>query len=143
MTDVFSEETRSRIMSRVHSYDTKPELIVRSIIHRMGYRFRVHQDKLPGSPDIVLTRHKKVVFVHGCFWHGHKHCSRAKRPSSNESFWNLKLDKNIERDKNQQKELRRMGWRYLIIWQCEINKLDSLKQKISNFLINACCQGGQ
>lgn len=121
-------------MSRVRSYDTEPELKVRSIVHRMGYRFRIHQDKLPGNPDIVLAKHKKVIFIHGCFWHSHKGCPRSKRPTSNISFWQDKLDKNQERDRRVQKELQHLGWKYLVIWQCEIKKTEKLKKKIENFL---------
>jgi len=134
MIDVFSSEKRSRIMSRIRSYDTEPELKMRSIVHRMGYRFRIHQDKLPGNPDIVLAKHKKAIFIHGCFWHGHKGCPRSKRPTSNISFWQDKLDKNQERDKRVQKELRHLGWKYLVIWQCEIKKTERLKKKIESFL---------
>lgn len=136
MIDVFSSEKRSRIMSRVRSYDTEPELKVRSIVHRRGYRFRIHQDKLPGNPDIVLSKHKKAIFIHGCFWHSHKGCPRSKRPTSNFSFWQDKLDKNQERDKRVQKELQHLGWKYLVIWQCEIKKDDRLQKKIENFLKN-------
>lgn len=123
-------------MSRIHSYDTKPELLVRSHVHRMGYRFRVHQEKLPGNPDIVLAKHKKVIFIHGCFWHGHKGCRRSKRPASNESFWRIKLDKNIERDKRQREELKKLGWKYLIIWQCEANNESRLQTKLVKFFRN-------
>jgi DNA mismatch endonuclease (patch repair protein) len=136
MTDVFSADKRSRIMSRIRGYDTEPELKIRSLIHRMGYRFRVHQDKLPGNPDIVLNKYKKVIFIHGCFWHGHKGCIRSKRPTSNISFWQNKLDKNIARDKRVRRELRNLGWRYLVIWQCEVKKGDKLQKKIENFLKN-------
>ncbi len=93
--DAFSREKRSQIMSRVSGKNTKPELIVRSQLHKLGYRFRLHRKDLPGKPDITLPKHKKVIFVHGCFWHGHTDCRRSKRPTSNEKFWNEKLDKNI------------------------------------------------
>jgi len=105
MTDVFSQEKRSWIMSRVKGRDTKPEILVRSFIFRMGFRFRLHRRDLPGTPDIVLPRHGKVIFVHGCFWHGHKRCPRSKRPTTNENFWNKKLDGNIKRDKRYRREL--------------------------------------
>jgi len=134
MPDVFSKEKRSRIMSRVKGRNTKPEILVRSMIHRMGYRFRLHRRDLPGNPDIVLPRHKKVVFVHGCFWHGHKGCKRSARPSSNKAFWKKKLDGNIERDKRKRRELRRLGWEYLIIWQCELRRPDRVRRKLDRFL---------
>jgi len=133
MADIFSTEKRSIIMSRIHGYDTTPELIVRSIVHRMGYRFRVHQDKLPGNPDIVLHKLKKVIFIHGCFWHGHKNCPRSKRPTSNIPFWTNKLDNNLQRDKKKLRELKSLGWKYLIIWQCQIKNNEHLKIKIRRF----------
>jgi DNA mismatch endonuclease (patch repair protein) len=89
---------------------------------------------LPGNPDIVLPKHKKIIFVHGCFWHGHKRCSRSKRPSTNKKFWNEKLSKNIERDKRNQRKLRKLEWTPLVIWQCQIKDLDNLSKKISRFL---------
>jgi DNA mismatch endonuclease (patch repair protein) len=134
VADVFSTQKRSQIMSRIRGYDTKPELIVRSIVHRMGYRFRLHLEDLPGNPDIVLPRHNKVIFIHGCFWHGHRGCQRSKRPTTNVAFWQEKLDKNIQRDQRQQKELRKLGWKYLVIWQCEMNRPNRIRKKIKRFL---------
>jgi DNA mismatch endonuclease (patch repair protein) len=134
MVDVFSTEKRSQIMSLIRGYDTKPELIVRSILHGMGYRFRIHQDKLPGNPDIVLRKYSRVIFVHGCFWHGHKGCLRAKRPATHKAFWADKLDKNIARDKTQQRQLKTLGWKYLVIWQCEVDKKHKLRTKLMRFL---------
>lgn len=134
MTDVFSKEKRSWIMSRVKGRDTGPEMLVRSFVHRMGFRFRVHRRDLPGNPDIVLPRHGKVIFVHGCFWHGHKRCPRSKRPATNKGFWNKKLDANIERDKRFREELRRMGWKSLVIWQCETRNPEHLLEKLKRFL---------
>ena len=134
MTDVFSKEKRSWIMSRVKGRDTKPEILVRSLVHLMGFRFRIHRRDLPGNPDIVLPRYGKVIFVHGCFWHGHKRCPRSKRPSTNKGFWNKKLDENIERDKRFRRKLRRMGWKVLVVWQCEIRKPEKLLGKLERFL---------
>ena len=134
MTDVFSQEKRSWIMSRVKGRDTKPEILVRSFIFRMGFRFCLHRRDLPGTPDIVLPRHGKVIFVHGCFWHGHKRCPRSKRPTTNENFWNNKLDGNIKRDKRYRRELRQMGWKVLIIWECETKSPEKLLQKLERFL---------
>lgn len=134
MTDVFSPEKRSRIMGRVKGRDTKPEILVRSSVHKMGYRFRVNVRRLPGNPDIVLQRHKKVIFVHGCFWHGHEGCPRSKRPTTNVEFWNRKLDLNIERDKRFESELISQGWKVLVIWQCETRKPDELLGKLEGFL---------
>ncbi|MFU8858363.1 MAG: very short patch repair endonuclease [Deferrisomatales bacterium] len=134
MTDVFSKEKRSWIMSRVKGRDTKPEVLVRSFVHRMGFRFRIHRRDLPGSPDIVLPRHKKVIFVHGCFWHGHKRCRRAKRPTTNEGFWNQKLDGNVKRDMRFRRRLRQIGWEVLVVWQCEIRSPEKLLRKLEGFL---------
>lgn len=134
MTDVFSQEKRSWIMSRVQGRNTKPEMLVRSFVFRMGFRFRLHRRDLPGTPDIVLPRHRKVIFVHGCFWHGHKSCQRSKRPTTNESFWNNKLDGNIERDKRYRREIRKMGWKVLIVWECETKRPVKLLRKLERFL---------
>lgn len=134
MADWFSKEKRSWIMSRVKGRDTKPEILVRSAVHRMGFRFRVHRRDLPGNPDIVLTRHGKVIFMHGCFWHGHRRCSRSKRPTTNVVFWNQKLDANIERDKRCRRALRRMGWQVLVVWECETRKPIDLLRKLERFL---------
>lgn len=119
-------------MSRIRGKDTKPEKIVRSMLHEMGYRFRLHRRDLPGNPDIVLPKYKKVIFVHGCFWHGHKGCPRSKRPTSNKKFWSEKLRKNIERDKQNQKKLKELGWDYFTIWQCQIKK--SSDENLGNIL---------
>lgn len=134
MADVFSREKRSWLMGRVKGRDTKPEVLVRSMIHRMGFRFRLHRKDLPGKPDIVLPKYKKAVFIHGCFWHGHKGCSRAARPTSNVDFWNRKIDGNIKRDANAQKELRGMGWKILVIWQCRIRDMAALQKRLEGFL---------
>ncbi|MBA3572860.1 MAG: DNA mismatch endonuclease Vsr [Pyrinomonadaceae bacterium] len=134
MTDMFSKEKRSWIMGRVRGGDTKPEIQVRSIIHRMGFRFRLHRRELPGKPDIVLPRHGKVIFVHGCFWHGHKRCTRSKRPTTNMGFWNRKLDMNIKRDKISQRKLRSKGWKVMVVWQCETRRPRKLLGKFEKFL---------
>lgn len=134
MTDIFSTQKRSWIMSRIKGFDTKPEMIVRSFVHRMGFRFRVHRRDLPGNPDIVLPRLGKVIFVHGCFWHGHKRCHRSKRPTTNSTFWNKKLDANMERDKIFRRELIKMGWKVLVVWQCNTNNPTYLLEKLERFL---------
>jgi DNA mismatch endonuclease (patch repair protein) len=117
VADKFTPEERSRVMSRVKGRDTKPERIVRSLLHSLGYRFRLHRRDLPGKPDIVLPKYRKVVFVHGCFWHGHESCPRAARPTSNVEFWNTKIDSNIRRDQSAQEELAKLGWSCFIVWQ--------------------------
>lgn len=132
--DVFDAEKRSWIMSRVKNKNTKPELMVRSIIYHLGYRFRLHRSDLPGKPDIVLSGCRKVIFVHGCFWHGHEECKRSARPSTNISFWEEKLNKNIEHDKQHLKQLRENGWDALVVWQCELKDVDRLIEKLQRFL---------
>jgi DNA mismatch endonuclease (patch repair protein) len=101
----------------------------------MGYRFRLNVKTLPGKPDIVLPRHRKVVFVHGCFWHGHEGCGRSKRPQTRPEFWNKKLDENIQRDARVQEELSRLGWNVLVVWQCETGKQEELQAKLERFMI--------
>jgi DNA mismatch endonuclease (patch repair protein) len=134
MTDVFSDEKRSWVMSCVHSKDTSPELKVRSLAHRLGYRFRLHRKDLPGKPDIVFPLGKKVIFVHGCFWHGHD-CARGKRiPKTNSKYWIGKIRKNIERDAKNQAELTSLGWNVFVVWECETKDLAELACKISKYL---------
>ncbi len=135
MSDVFTKEQRSRIMSRIAGADTKPELLVRKVLHAMGYRFRLHNKKLPGKPDIVLSRHKKVIFVHGCFWHGHEGCHRSARPASNQAFWEKKLSGNTERDKRNLLELKGLGWKVLIVWACETKDQDRLTSLLGRFML--------
>lgn len=134
-TDVFTPEKRSEIMSRVKSKDTKPELFVRSLLHTMGYRFRLHRKDLPGSPDIVLPKHRTAIFVHGCFWHQHPGCPRATLPQRNAEFWKKKLEGNVERDSRAQQRLKELGWNVLILWQCEIKRnADALPKKLNEAL---------
>ena len=133
--DILTPQKRSWIMSRIHDRDTRPELLVRSAIHRMGFRFRLRGRDLPGKPDIVLPRFKKVIFVHGCFWHQHQGCASAKRPRTNKKFWNQKLDVNIARDKEASKECRKMGWKVLILWECEIERKQRLIRRLQKFLL--------
>jgi DNA mismatch endonuclease, patch repair protein len=134
MTDIFSSAKRSCIMASIHSHDTKPELLVRSIVHRMGFRFRLSGAGLPGRPDLVFPRLKKVIFVHGCFWHSHHNCSRASVPSSNKVFWERKLSGNELRDKHNYRRLNKLGWSYRVVWQCQILSDDRLFSKIKSFL---------
>lgn len=134
MADVFTKSKRSHIMARVHSKDTTPELIVRSTLHRLGYRFSLSPKKLLGKPDIVLSRFHKLIFVHGCFWHQHKGCKASERPSSNSDYWNKKLDRNVLRDKKNTTSLRKAGWDVLIIWECQIRRETILLNKLESFL---------
>ena len=121
-------------MSHVSGKNTKPELVVRSLLHKMGYRFRLYRKDLPGKPDITLPKYKKVIFVHGCFWHGHTDCPRSKRPTTNKKFWREKLDKNRERDKASIDNLKELGWDVLVVWTCEVNNVFKLKSKLLSFL---------
>lgn len=136
MPDKFTPQKRSAIMAHVKNRNTAPELIVRKLLHRKGYRFRLHRKDLPGKPDIVLTKYRTVIFVHGCFWHSHPSCSRAARPQSNVEFWNEKLDKNQRRDALAYDKLESMGWRILVIWQCETKNLETLDTIIDAFFDN-------
>jgi len=130
MTDHVSQKQRSRNMAAVRSSDTMPEKTVRSILHGLGLRFRLHQKDLPGKPDIVLKRHSTVVFVHGCFWHGHN-CPRGKAPTTRPEFWIPKLRRNYERDVDNAKRLRVQGWHVLTVWECELRNLDRLKKRLA------------
>lgn len=120
-------------MSAVRSKDTLPEMLVRRMAHGMGYRYRLHVRDLAGKPDLVFPKYRKVIFVHGCFWHGH-HCERGRRPSSNTAFWNTKLDRNLERDRLQQADLKDLGWDILIIWECETRNAMELRSRLRSFL---------
>lgn len=132
--DRYTKADRSRIMSRVRARDTQPELIVRSTLHRLGFRFRLHRSDLPGKPDIVLPKFRKVIFVHGCFWHQHQGCSKATRPHTNSEFWNAKLDRNIGRDLENYAALVSLSWESLVIWECETRQTDRLIQRLMDFL---------
>lgn len=118
MVDVYTKAKRSELMSRIRSRDTRPERLVRSTLHRLGYRFRLHRADLPGKPDIVLPRYSAVIFVHGCFWHRHAGCSYAVLPSSNRVFWSKKLNGNRRRDRLSVQKLRGDGWRVAVLWEC-------------------------
>ena len=128
-------EQRSRNMSAIKSKNTKPEIAVRKLLHSMGYRFRLHRKDLPGSPDIVLPKYKTVIFVHGCFWHRHENCKYASTPKTRKEFWNKKFNDNILRDKKNLEILSSLGWKIIIIWECEIrNKKINLEQIIKNVI---------
>lgn len=118
MSDVHSPEQRSYNMSRIRSTNTKPELLVRSLVHRMGYRFRLHRKDLPGKPDLVLPRHRKVIFVHGCYWHMHRCRYGRVVPKTNTEFWQNKRQGNVKRDQRNLKQLRQDGWQVLVLWEC-------------------------
>ncbi|SRR6266404_94370 len=134
MADVFTPEKRSAIMARIKGRNTKPEILVRKLVHSLGYRFRLHQNMILGKPDLVLPRHQKIIFVHGCFWHGHVRCSRAGLPSTNIEFWEKKILANRKRDASVKGKLNRSGWQILIIWQCQTKNIESLTERLKCFL---------
>lgn len=133
MTDIFSPEKRSSIMSKIRGKNTDPEIKVRRLIFSMGYRYRLHRKDLPGCPDIVFPGRKKVIFVHGCFWHGHG-CRKSLLPETNRAIWWAKLEKNKLRDAENLDKLQNCGWESLVIWQCQLKEIQSLKLIIKNFL---------
>jgi len=133
MADVHSGEIRSFNMSRIRGKDTKPEMKVRSFLHRAGFRYQLHAKKLPGRPDLVLTRYNTVVFVHGCFWHCHDDCSYFRLPKSNRKFWKDKLGQNKVRDEANEAKLKEMGWNVIVLWECELrgdNALPTLRNLV-------------
>ena len=131
--DRLTKEQRSWNMGQIHCKDTRPEMIVRSFLHKQGFRFRLHLKNLPGHPDIVLPKYRTVVEVRGCFWHRHQGCRQATTPSTNVEFWQEKFTRNIERDKKTEKKLKELGWHLIVIWECELKKdgfLETLPDKI-------------
>lgn len=133
MADSLTQEKRSWLMSRVRQRDTKPEMLVRRLVHSMGWRFRLHSKELPGRPDLVFPRLRKVIFIHGCFWHRHD-CKKATTPKSNEDYWHKKFAENVERDNKALAELKRMGWGSMVVWECKTRDIDALIASLSAFL---------
>src|SRR6476661_3404850 len=133
MADVHSKETRSYNMSRIRSTDTKPEMLVRRFLHAQGFRYRLHVKDLPGKPDIVLPKYRTVIFVNGCFWHGHKDCRYAVVPKTRTEWWLDKLRRNVQRDQQVVLELRSMRWKVIIVWECELKPL-AIEQLFANLL---------
>lgn len=134
MVDTLSPKKRSWNMSRIKSSNTKPELKVRSLLHRKGYRFRLHRKDLPGKPDIVLQKYKTVIFVHGCYWHRHKGCKYAYNPKSRIGFWQNKFSQNVERDKENYETLKSLGWNVIVVWECELKNIDEVENKLKSHL---------
>lgn len=135
MADKLSPEGRSALMSRIRAKDTQPEMAVRRLLHALGYRYVLHDKRLPGKPDLVFPGRRKVIFVHGCFWHGHS-CGRGFRPSSNAAFWAAKIDSNRSRDRRNVRAIRAQGWRVFIVWECaaQPKKMEALRQRLVAFL---------
>ncbi len=133
--DKISQQARSENMRRIKSKDMKPELLVRSLTHKLGYRFRLHKKDLPGKPDLVFASRKKVIFVHGCFWHMHDiGCADGRQPKSNRSYWSPKLQKNRERDARNEANLIGAGWKVLTLWDCELKDAANIARRIRRFL---------
>ncbi|MCK4910717.1 MAG: DNA mismatch endonuclease Vsr [Thermodesulfovibrionales bacterium] len=138
MADIFDKHKRSEIMSKIKSINTKPEITVRKYLYSKGYRYRIHKKGLPGKPDIVLPKYKTVIFVQGCFWHGHscKIGSGKRKPKSNQSYWNNKIARNIERDKENHRKLKTMGWKVIKIWECATKDEKKLFNKLKPLMVN-------
>jgi len=134
MTDVLTKKQRSFNMSQIRNKDTHPEILVRSIVHRLRYRYTLHSKDLPGHPDMVLTRHRKIIFIHGCFWHMHK-CRYGKvKPTTNVDFWRAKREGNVARDKKNLRKLRKDGWKVLVVWECWTRDIPRLEARLRAFL---------
>ncbi|MEE2565464.1 very short patch repair endonuclease [Hyphobacterium marinum] len=151
MTDIVSAKVRSRMMSGIRGKDTKPEMIVRRGLHARGFRFRLHDKRLPGKPDLVLPKYRTVIFVHGCFWHRHD-CKYFKWPATRPEFWHNKIRGNVERDKKHIKELDALGWQVLFVWECELKskspndisgKLDLLAQEVTRHRLSGITRPGE
>jgi DNA mismatch endonuclease (patch repair protein) len=125
--DTLTTEQRSKNMSKIRSKDSKPEITVRKMLFKEGFRFRLHDKKLPGKPDIVLKKYKTVIFVHGCFWHQHEGCKRANMPKSNLEYWVPKIERNVQRDEEHTEKLKNAGWNVIVIWECEVKNIEKLK----------------
>ena len=134
MTDTLTPMERSRLMAKIKGKNTGPERAVRSLLHRAGYRFRIHVRTLPGTPDIVLPRHRAIVFVHGCFWHRHPNCKTASTPKSHRKFWTDKFARNVANDRKHRRQLRRLGWRVLTVWECQLRHPERVLARIQKFL---------
>ena len=134
MPDIYSKSKRSEIMGRISGRETKPEIFVRKFLFAHGFRYRKNVKDLPGKPDIVLPKYKTVIFVHGCFWHHHENCKYSKLPETNKEFWEKKIFDNVDRDKKNKKILEDLGWKVLLIWQCEIRNNDSRIAKLENLI---------
>jgi len=131
--DIFTPAERSAVMRRIRAKDTKPEMLVRSMVHRLGFRYSLHRRDLPGSPDLVFPARSRVIFVHGCFWHGHSCRAGRNRPASNQSYWTAKLNRNQARDAASRRRLRNLGWQVLVIWECQLKNPDRLRARIARF----------
>lgn len=134
--DLFADvpDQRRRLMAKVKATDSKPEMLVRREAHRLGFRYRLHVRGLPGTPDLVFPRHRKVIFVHGCFWHRHKGCVGTTTPKARGEYWRKKFDDNVRRDESSQAALEALGWKVLVIWECQTKSSGNLTERVSAFL---------
>ena len=141
MADTLNEHQRSERMSRIRGKDTKPVLVVRRLVHSMGYRYRLHRRDLPGTPDLVFPSRKRVIYVHGCFWHRHPYpgCPLSRLPKSRLEFWLPKLEGNRRRDFDNQRRLAELGWNFLVVWECQMKDIGELKGNICEFLGEKSC----
>lgn len=131
--DRLNQKQRTELMSKVRGRDTKPELAVRRLVHRLGFRYRLYGRGLPGKPDLVFRSKRKIIFIHGCFWHQHR-CKRGTRPVTNTGFWTAKLDRNLSRDRANMRALKLLGWSILVIWECEVKHEGRLAKRLTRFL---------
>lgn len=143
MADKLSSERRSWNMSRIRSRDTAPEIAVRRLVHRLGFRFRLDNRQLPGKPDLVLPRHRTVIFVHGCFWHQHGGCIDCSKPRTNGAYWLPKLARNVERDAEHHAALRSRGWKVITVWECEARRAERLEKKLVKAFRRTTIPGAQ
>ncbi len=139
--DIFSKDERSRMMSKVRGANTKPERLLRSALHKLGFRFRIQRKDLPGKPDIVLPKYKAVILVHGCFWHQHPGCKLAAMPQTNVDFWKTKLEGNAVRDRLTKEKLEALGWRVIIVWGCEVKGLIKNPEKLAEMVTGSSGKG--
>lgn len=135
MTDRLSPEQRSANMAKVRGKDTRPEMVVRRLLHKMGYRYRLHARDLPGRPDIVFRKRRKAIFVHGCFWHRHEGCPRATVPSTRQEFWTAKFQANVDRDACARLALEAAGWEVMVVWECDLRAQEQLAERLARFMI--------
>ena len=144
MADVVDARTRSRMMSGIRGKDTRPELLVRRELHRLGFRFRLHSSRLPGKPDLVLRKHCAVVFVHGCYWHRHEGCRYATIPATRQEFWLEKFEANVRRDRLNQAALRAAGWRVFVIWECVLRREgNEAARQLAGHISDPSCLGSE
>ena len=134
MVDIVDTQRRSAMMSRIRGKDTTPEIIVRRMAHRLGFRFRLYRKDLPGRPDLVFPRHRAVILVHGCFWHRHARCQYAYTPKTRVPFWTAKFSQNVARDRRNEEALHSLGWRVLVIWECQTRHQTSLEDRLLDYL---------